>query len=355
MIRRRRPTREIPFSFDSFLDVVANVVGIILRLILVTWVGARAYTGLQPPPPPALTAIEEPISLPEPQDPLTPELERQREELAATQAKLLAEMKQWQQAQETRTALGADLTDLNRHTQQLASEVASLESKKGESAGKTVALAFSLKEIQERNQRLRAEIEALKNAPSAKQTLRYRTPISHPLQSEEVIFECNNGRVTLIDIGTMLEEIRQKVRDKGEQLRTNWEVRDVTQPVGGFQLRYTLERQHEALDSIRKDAKPNERAQFQYGLEGWEVVPVLADRGEPESIALAPGSAFRRVVDSLDVNQTAVTLWVYPDSFELYRKLRDYMHDHDVTVAGRPLPNGVPIASSRHGTVSRGQ
>ena len=42
MIRRRRPVREIAFSFDSFLDVVTNVVGIILRLILVAWVGARA-------------------------------------------------------------------------------------------------------------------------------------------------------------------------------------------------------------------------------------------------------------------------------------------------------------------------
>ena len=28
MIRRRRPQREIAFSFDSFLDVVANVVGL---------------------------------------------------------------------------------------------------------------------------------------------------------------------------------------------------------------------------------------------------------------------------------------------------------------------------------------
>ena len=43
MIRRRRTQREIPFSFDSFLDVVANVVGIILRLILVAWVGGRSY------------------------------------------------------------------------------------------------------------------------------------------------------------------------------------------------------------------------------------------------------------------------------------------------------------------------
>src|SRR4029450_7905133 len=39
----RRP-REIAFSLDSFLDVVANVIGIIIRLILVAWVGARSYT-----------------------------------------------------------------------------------------------------------------------------------------------------------------------------------------------------------------------------------------------------------------------------------------------------------------------
>ena len=45
MYRRRRSHREkIFFSFDSFLDVVANVIGIIIRLILVAWVGARTYT-----------------------------------------------------------------------------------------------------------------------------------------------------------------------------------------------------------------------------------------------------------------------------------------------------------------------
>ena len=47
MIRRRRRSREIPFSFDSFLDVVANVCGIIIRLILVVWVGARSYSSIQ--------------------------------------------------------------------------------------------------------------------------------------------------------------------------------------------------------------------------------------------------------------------------------------------------------------------
>jgi hypothetical protein len=60
-------------------------------------------------------------------------------------------------------------------------------------------------------------------------------------------------------------------------------------------------------------------------------------------------------VDGLSPAQAVVTLWVYPDSFDAYRRLRDYLQDHEITVAGRPLPDGVPIASSRRGTVSRGQ
>src|SRR5271165_6477558 len=144
MIRRRRPIREIPFSFDSFLDVVANVVGIILRLILVTWVGARAYSGMQPPPAPTLTPIEEPIALPEPEDPLTPELERERQELALSQAKLLAEMKQWQQARDVRSALGADLSDVSKRAQQLESEHARIEGKKEELAKKTAPEVLSM-------------------------------------------------------------------------------------------------------------------------------------------------------------------------------------------------------------------
>src|SRR5205823_14489582 len=87
MIRRRRPQREIAFSFDSFLDVVTNVVGVILRLILVAWVGARSYKAFVPAPP-AVPAVERPAPLPEPADPLAAVLERRRAELAGERARL---------------------------------------------------------------------------------------------------------------------------------------------------------------------------------------------------------------------------------------------------------------------------
>src|ERR1700749_3290667 len=99
MIGRRRPTRKIPFSFDSFLDVVGNVVGIIIRLILVTWVGAKSYTGFvlpTPPAPPSVAVAEENVKLPEPVDPLTPELERQKHETALAQARLLEQFRTWE-------------------------------------------------------------------------------------------------------------------------------------------------------------------------------------------------------------------------------------------------------------------
>jgi hypothetical protein len=85
------------------------------------------------------------------------------------------------------------------------------------------------------------------------------------------------------------------------------------------------------------------------------VEPVQAERGEPAEAALKEGSAFRRVADALAPDETAVTFWVYPDSFALYRALRDHLHGRDFVVAGRPLADDMPIGASRRGTVSRGQ
>ena len=90
-------------------------------------------------------------------------------------------------------------------------------------------------------------------------------------------------------------------------------------------------------------------------MTGWVVEPVFAQRGESLSTALAAGSEFRRLADTIDPNQTVVTFWVYPDSFEIFRALRDYLFERDIEVAGRPLPTEAPIAASRNGSRSRGQ
>jgi hypothetical protein len=130
------------------------------------------------------------------------------------------------------------------------------------------------------------------------------------------------------------------VRSKGPALKDLWDFSELTPPVGAFRLRFRVER--EATTSHFKLAE-------------WIVEPVTDGRGEAADVALSAGSVFRKVIDSLDAQQTAVTFWVYPDSFPLYRKLRDYLHERDLVVAGRPLPDGIPIRSTKHGSASRGQ
>ena len=89
------------------------------------------------------------------------------------------------------------------------------------------------------------------------------------------------------------------------------------------------------------------------GLSEWELEPIDPNRGETLEAALAPTSEFRRVVDHIEPRQAAVTLWVYPDSFPLFRRLRDYLYEHDVVVAGRPITAGTFIAASRRGRLAR--
>jgi hypothetical protein len=334
MFRRRRPQREIPFSFDSFLDVVANVVGIILRLIIVAWAAGRSYHGPPPPAPPPVPTFEEPVALPEPTDPLAPELEKERRDLALAQARLLEETRKWEGVHQRHEATAGDVTTIVSRRKEL--EDAARATKAETSARPILPLA----EIAERSKLVAQEIAALKQAPSAKQTLRYRTPVSQALQSEELMFECKAGRVSLVDVGALLEEVRRNVRSSPNSPNGSLASGDVTPAVGPFRLRYQLER---------------EPGDSRISLSEWIVEPVTIDRGEPADVALSPGSAFRKVIDALDPQQTAVTFWVYPDSFALYRKLRDLLHERDMVVAGRPLPDGVPIRSTRHGSASRGQ
>lgn len=333
MKRRYRRVQEIPFSLDSFLDLVANVVGIIIRLILVAWVGARSYSSVTsrpalpaPAPPPALST-----------DPLAQEVARRRQELAAVQQALLAELRQLPALEQKTQHLQDRLQVLRQQRQALAR----VPSEKSSASASGAAPAEDLEQLRRRCQQLTAAIEELRRRPMTYHVLRYRVPISRPVVEEELHFECKAGRVTFIDFRTFFEEIRATVQERRQELLQNGQLEGVTQPSGAFRLRYRLRWQ--PLSSGGR-------------LEHTCVVEPLTEvRGESAEAALAPGSAFRQLVESADPGQTVITFWVYPDSFSLFRQLRDYLYERQLAVAARPLPADLPIAESSQGSRSRAQ
>jgi hypothetical protein len=350
MYRRRRQVREIPFSFDSFLDVVANVCGIIIRLILVAWVGARSYHAVA-----AHKALEDAppaTTVPSAADPLEPALARQRAELEKEQKRLLDQLRQQQQVQALTANQQEQLAALQASEVQLANDRQQVEKSSTDQLRAAQTAQLTLAELKQRSDRLAAELRELECQPATTKTLHYRTPISRPVHTDELHFECQGGRICFIDLQAFLIEIHRDLEDKAKVLKTQWEANGVAGPVGAYRLRYTLDRERGPVDL---GGLPNRDTPFRYGLAGWVVEPITQTRGETAEEALQPGSHFRRLIEALDPEQGVVTLWVYPDSFALYRQLRDYMHEHNIEVAGRPMPLGLPIASSRQGTASRGQ
>jgi hypothetical protein len=355
-MRRLRRAREIPFSFDSFLDVVANVVGIIIRLILVVWVGARSYSSLQhvinrPESRHSETGKPSPL----PHDPLEDELARRRAELAQAQARLLDQLRQLQQVKDERAAIDNRRTDLVAREGDLERVKKGLDETATAQARASETVALSLAELKRRQQKLLDDIRALEQLPPVQHVLRYQTPVSRPVHTEEFMFECREGRVSFIDLAALQAEVRRELDEKGPLLKTRWQVSDVTHAVGPFRLRYTLERERGLMEAVIPGSAPEAGSGFRYGLSEWVVEPLSPVRGEPLARALAKNSDFRQLVDALDPQQAVVTFWVYPDSFDLYRRLRDYLYQRDLVVAGRPLPPDASIACSRHGTLSRGQ
>lgn len=351
MSRRGRPNRE-HFSFDSFLDLVTNVVGIIIRLILVVWVGARSYTTL----PPLLPGSDPSGSAALPGDPLQDELSRQQAELDLAQSQLLDQLRQLDLTREEGRKTEQDLMAMTTKRQALHQATSDLDRTKNEKGAVIQKVSYTLAELQKRRQRLTEEIEALNKLPPLKKTLRYRTPVSQPVHAEEWHFECRSGRVTFVDISSMLDDVRRAADDKVRELRSQWEVTDVTGAIGAFRMRYTFERDRTVLESAFTAVGPDgQNGRFRYGLSRWIIEPVMSARGETTDVAMNPNSEFRRVVDGLSPDTSVVTFWVYPDGFAIYRLLRDYLADRDITVAGRPLPDDYPITCSRNGSLSRGQ
>jgi hypothetical protein len=330
---------------------VANVIGIIIRLILVAWVGARTYTAAmqftdeeQPSPPAVLLA-----ALPPPKatdDPLYCKLDLAKRELEEARAYLLGKIHNLEGARESAQLTRAELDKLAKKNQEMEYQQRLLE-KELESKGQKVRLAsLSLDGLRKRGQELSLQIKALRDLPPRLKELKYHTPVSRVVDGDEMFFECRNGKVAFIDMPAFMHEIKNNMEGIADLLRAEYKVRRVTGAVGAFRLQYVFERERGLLESANN---------YRYGLSGWVVEPIHAGRGETLQAALAPSSEFHRIADAIDPNQTVVTFWVYPDSFEIFRALRDYLYERDVEVAGRPLPMEAPIAASRNGTKSRGQ
>jgi len=378
-----RPLRESEASIgsDSFLDIIANIVGILIILIVIAGVRVSNAPLLPEPVEAPVAAVEEPAVIESPVEPpvLEPDnVEPDRVEPQPTLVRrqpavapkplyrrspeLLEQVRDLQselvELENQAVALGGDAQSAQQIQQQVAKRLQST-AQSLQAAEQSTAEARRRRLLQsERLNKTQAEFlnlqyklqQAARAAGPVKQIEHKLTPVSRVVDSNEIHFQLRDNRVAFVPLEDLLDRLRSQIQRQKSWLLKFRRHEGQVGPARGFIMRYVVERhQMSVIDELRHGS-----GVVRMGISEWQIAQTKSAVNESIEEALRPGSTFQRALLAADFN-TTLTFWVYPDSFEIYRELQQVGHEEGYTVAARPLPFGVPIAGSPQGTRSAGQ
>lgn len=371
---RRRRNEEIAFGSDSFLDIVANIVGILIILIVVAGVRMSQMPAVMPrtaiadqPTPiavapmlsiatpasvPMLAAVE-PEPLPRPPAPPAPivppkPIEPSPELLAKVESAAVQLDKLKQDKERLATAWNAEAEAARMLQQQIATSMVVVATEQQMLDNGRRAIAARQTEV-ETGQRdiagMHLELADVQAAQPPPQELRHKlTPVGKVVQGAELHFLLSRNRITVVPVDSLTEKLKEELMKKKSQLIRGQTRVGTVGPVRGFVMEYVVER--EAI-SLREELQLG-TAVVRLGISEWRMLPQPSAVYESADEALLPRSRFLDALRSAGPGAT-LTFWVYPDSFTLFRELQDFAHDNGFDVAGRPLPVGIPITGSSSG------
>ena len=199
--------------------------------------------------------------------------------------------------------------------------------------------------------KLEKEVTTLRRLPRPKSTsILSKSPVARPAAGHESHFELRRNRISFIDLERLLELTKADAQLRIRMSDRTPAISNKVGPVGAFSLEYELLK---AVPGSMEELI--ERKSVRYDLRAWEVVPEFESRGETYEATKNPISEFSRAINRINPARATITLWVYPDSFTLYRRLRNELVERGFSVAARPLPDGMTIRGSPLGTQSAAQ
>lgn len=390
---RRAAQQEPGFGSDSFLDIIANLVGILIILIVLAGLRASQSASIQSDElakgqkatvpeitPPVLEILSEPdVELPASPLVLPPRIElvapdpvvkpptvepvrlASDEELArlrslknrigqlhrslATQNVNQAKQK-LTAAERDRTKAAKQLTLLTAAKQKAANEQLKIERvAKQDAAG--------LADLKRRLDQVNEELNNVVNQRPQQEQLAHRiTPVGRVVKGPELHFRLSENKISRVPIAELIEEVKEKIQSNGAWLSKFNKHQGKAGPVDGYQLKYGVERV--AVNKLNGLGQRGGGTMIRLSVTEFTVEPLKGLVEQSVDRSLAINGAIIRAIQENPPNAT-LTVWVYPDSFGSYRKIAQFAQQNGIKIAGRPLPKGMPISGSPNGSQSVGQ
>ena len=133
-----------------------------------------------------------------------------------------------------------------------------------------------------------------------------------------------------------------------ERLKQQVEMERTIGPTNGFRLRYVFVKDDVMRQSSAGTFMTGSISRFSHCY----FLPVTTPVGEPAADAMKPNAEFYQHLKRMRPEGTTVTIWTYPGNYDRLRLLKRSIRELGFQIAVRPLPKGMPLGASRHGSGS---
>lgn len=344
---RRRTTMDM--GHDAFLDIVANLVGILIILVVVLGTQTQRVTDLLTDSPEDLVENIDPTPAGEyaSQEQLDRlgEIAIQAATAQRDSMRLEANLKQYdRQIEQLRRARG-QLLDLVTLAEEAWKE------KQAELDQSKVLIAKRQREIRESESQI-AELagtkERLANQEAPLVAVEHLpTPMAKTVFGDEIDFRLKAGRLSVIPVEPLLKQVRQ---DAQRMMTREGAATSSVGPLRDYIANFVIERQ---IGRANRNGQIVTTMAGRIGAIAFE--PINESVGQPIQQVLGSSSFLDIELAGRDPASTTITVWVFEDSFAELRRLKEHLYARGFATAARPLMDGQAIIFSSRGTKSKAQ
>jgi hypothetical protein len=174
------------------------------------------------------------------------------------------------------------------------------------------------------------------------------TPVAKAVTGKEVHVLLSDDHIAIVPFDELLDQMKQDAQANVWRMKQQVQMERTIGPVNGFRLKYCFVREDVVGRSPAGTYTAGSVSRFSHCF----VIPVSTPMGEPAKEALQAKSDFFQQLQQFRPEGTTITIWTYPGNFERLREYKHAIRQMGFAIAVRPLPKGMPIGASRHGSDS---
>ncbi|MCH2115536.1 MAG: hypothetical protein MK171_11580 [Pirellulales bacterium] len=336
---------------DSFLDVVANVVGVLIILVMI--VGLQASQSvLKNASLSGHAAKHSNVTSEE-------DVEKLRQELAEATEQALASRRTVRQTTRRASAIRSEAVALDRqrialamHRTVVEEDIANRREKLDSVRTREFDVQRQLVESQLQLEKMMQEQLAIDSTPSTVEVESVPTPLAKEVDGEAIHLRLRHGLVSVVPFRQLQNEVENHLGDMRRRLHTREGIQDVFGPIDGYRLKFVVQKSRPP-DAVSGPLMGQlERSRYVY--EG-DFLPNSEKIGQNVEQALMPGAALHSHLLDNRRTRAPVVVWLYIDSFDEFRILKSALWKMSYAVAIRPLQPGTAIRVSSRGTRASAQ